>query len=354
MPTLPADALQELVATVFRAAGADDDKAAVVAESLIMTELAGHHSHGVMRVTQYVGTIRNAHLKPNAEPRRVMDEGPIGIIDGGWGFGQIAARATAAFAAEKAHEHGVGCVALRNSNHAGRIGEYTELVAAEGLAGMAFVTGHGRSGLVAPHGGMTRQLNTNPVAITVPGTDGFPLTFDAATCAAAEGKIRIARNRGESVPEGWFIDAEGKPSTDPNDFAGPPPGTLLPLGGISAHKGYALAFLVDLLAGAVTDAGCSGRHTRNGNAMLMVAIDIERFVPPEEFRGHVRGLAEHVRSAPLAPGASEILLPGEPEHRARQRQSDTGIEIDEQTWLQVIQAAESVGLEAEELEKFLR
>ena len=353
MPTLPAEALQEIVASIFRAAGADADKAAVVAESLVATELAGHHSHGVMRVPQYIGAIRSGHLKPNAEPRRVMDEGPLGVIDGGWGFGQIAARAAAEFAAEKAHEHGVSCIALRNSNHAGRIGEYTELVAAEGLAGIAFVTGHGRAGLVAPLGGLTRQLNTNPVAITVPGTEGFPLTFDAATCAAAEGKIRLARNRGESVPEGWFMDAEGRPSTDPNDFAGPPPGALLPLGGISAHKGYALAFLVDLLAGAITDAGCSGRHERNGNAMLMLAIDIARFIPLAEFRQHVRGLVEHVRSAPLAPGATEILLPGEPEHRAREQQAETGIEIDEQTWRQIIEAAGSVGLEAEELQKLL-
>jgi len=353
MPTLRADALRELVAVVFRAAGAEPANAAVVAESLVATDLAGHHSHGVMRLPQYVGAIREGHLKPNAEPRRVMDEGPLGIIDGGWGFGQVAARAAAEFAAEKAHEHGVSCVALRNSNHCGRIGEYTELVAAEGLAGMAFVTGHGRSGLVAPLGGMARQLNTNPVAFTVPGTEGFPVTFDAATCAAAEGKIRIARNRGESVPEGWFIDAEGRPSTDPNDFVGPPPGALLPLGGVSAHKGYALAVLVDLLAGAVTDAGCSGRHTRNGNAMLMVAIDIARFIPLPDFQRHVRGLVEHLQSTPLAPGATEILLPGEPEHRARQEQGERGIEVDEQTWLQTIEAAESVGLTAEELEKFL-
>ncbi|MGD8240502.1 MAG: Ldh family oxidoreductase, partial [Armatimonadota bacterium] len=185
MPTLSADALQELVATIFRAAGADDEKASVVAESLVMTELAGHHSHGVMRVSQYIGNIRDDHLVPTAEPRRVMDEGPIGVVDGGWGFGQVTARAAAEFAAEKAREHGVSCIALRNSNHAGRIGEYTEMIAEEGLAGIAFVTGHGRTGLVAPHGGMTRQLNTNPVAITVPGTEGFPLTFDAATCAAA-------------------------------------------------------------------------------------------------------------------------------------------------------------------------
>ncbi len=353
MPTLSADALQEVVAMVFRAAGAEPDKAAVVAESLVATDLAGHHSHGVMRVTQYINAIHADHLKPHGEPARVMDEGPIGIIDGGWGFGQVAARATAAFAAEKAHEHGVGCVTLRNSNHLGRVGEYTEIVAAEGLAGLAFVTGHGRVGLVAPVGGFTRQLNTNPVAITVPGTEGFPLTFDAATCAAAEGKVRLARNRGESVPEGWFVDPEGRPSTDPNDFVGPPAGALLPLGGVSAHKGYALAVLVDLLAGAIPDAGCSGLHEKNGNSMLMVAIDIARFVPAAEFEEHVQWLVQHLRGSALAPGATEILLPGEKEHRARQRQLEEGLEVDDETWRQMIEAGESMGLTEEQMEEVL-
>lgn len=349
MPTLSSNRLESMASAVFVAAGASPDTAHRVAKALVASDLAGHPSHGLLRLPQYVEAIRSGGLVPNAEPTVVVDDGCIAAVDGHWGFGQIAAEMAADLAAAKAERHGLACVALRRANHVGRLSDYGCMVAERGHAALVFVNGHGRSELVAPFGGAARRLATNPVCIAVPDGDGSPVVFDAATSIIAEGKVRLARNRGERLPPDCVIDAEGRATTEPQDLYGPPPGALLLMGGPVEYKGFGLSLMTDILAGALTGAGCSGSGDRGGNAMLMLAINVSRLIAPEAFREHVRALCAHVRSAPLREGAERILMPGEPEQQSRARLLAEGVAVDEATWRQIVDAGRSVGVNAEAL-----
>jgi len=161
----------------------------------------------------------------------------------------------------------------------------------------------------------------------------------------AEGKVRVMRNRGARIPEGWILDAEGRPSTDPNDLYGPPPGALLPFGGIVGHKGYALGVMVDILSGALSGAGCSRKDaTRIGNAFFITVIDIARFVPVEAFKAQVSDFVAYIKSSRKLPGVDEILIPGEPEYRTMEKRLREGIFVEEETWRQIRELAEKVGL----------
>ncbi|MBI1927254.1 Ldh family oxidoreductase, partial [Candidatus Poribacteria bacterium] len=163
----------------------------------------------------------------------------------------------------------------------------------------------------------------------------------------AQGKIRVAINRGEPIPLGWLINGKGEPTTDPRDLNGPPPGALLPLGGSAGHKGFGLGLMIDVLAGALSGAGCSGSgNTRISNAVLMVAIDIASFTPLEDFYRRVDELVSYVKASPLAPGFDEILVPGEIELRQEERRLREGIPLDDETWRQIQETAAAVGISA--------
>ncbi|MFQ6097740.1 MAG: Ldh family oxidoreductase [Armatimonadota bacterium] len=345
MPTIAADRLQTLASAVFQAAGAPRDKADCVAQSLVASDLEGHASHGLLRLPQYVAAIRGGDLVPNAEPSVVGDRGSTAVVDGNWGFGQVAAERAAQLAAERAGRHGLACVAMRRAYHAGRLSDYACIPAQRGFVALVFLNGHGRSELATPFGGAARRLSTNPICIAVPGEEGSPLVFDAATTVVSEGKVRVARNRGEVMAQGCLVDARGRPTTNPNDLYGPPPGALLLMGGEVGYKGFGLSLMTDILAGALSDAGCSGSGERGGNAMVIIAVQVTRFLPLGRFREHVRALCQHVKSAPLAPGANPILVPGEREMQARQRGLREGIRIDDGTWRQIVEAGESVGVD---------
>ena len=178
---------------------------------------------------------------------------------------------------------------------------------------------------VAPFGGRDGRLATNPIAIATPARVGHPILLDITSSVVAQGKIRVAVNRGESVPLGWLMDSEGEPTSNPQDLMVSPPGALLPLGGIAGHKGYALSLMIDILGGALSGAGCSGSgNTRLQNGVLMIALDIANFTPLDDFYEHVDGLVSHVKASPTAPGFDEILTPGEiearqTEHRLQRR-----------------------------------
>jgi uncharacterized oxidoreductase len=168
--------------------------------------------------------------------------------------------------------------------------------------------------------------------------------LDITTAVVAEGKVRVKRNRGEELPEGCIIDSEGKPSTDPNDYyAG---GAILPFGGVVGHKGYGLGFILDILAGALSGAGCSRADApRFGNAVFIFVINIENFTTIEEFKSHVDGLIEYVKSSPRMPGVDEILFPGEIEAKERRKRSEAGIFIEDETWGQISRTADELGVD---------
>ena len=344
MPTFSFAALRDLACKTAAALGCPEEEAAIIGESLARANVAGHDSHGIIRLEQYVGMVRSGDIIPGAPTEIVRETACTAVVDGGWNFGQVVARRAVELGIRKAREFGTGTVSMRNCNHLGRLGEFTLLAAEAGMLCFATVNNHGRGNLVAPFGGSDGRLSTNPLSFACPGPER-PVLVDITTSVVAEGKVRLKKNAGQPVPEGWIIDSEGRPTTDPDDLYTSPRGAILPFGGVVGHKGYALGVMVDLLSGALSGAGVSHSSTcRNGNAAFFTLVDIEKFVPLDEFLENVGVLERHLKASPPAPGFQEILMPGEPELRAEERRMREGIFVDEETWRQFVACATTLGV----------
>jgi uncharacterized oxidoreductase len=345
MPTISAANLKKAAQNIFQAAGATSTEAGIVADSLVGANLAGHDSHGVMRIPEYVDAMEKGLVSCGAKLSVVTESESFAVVDGGWGFGQVMARQAMDIGMAKAARVGVATVFGRNCCHIGRVGEYPEIAAARGMAAVMFVNTHGGGKLVAPWGGMDRRLSANPIAIGLPRASGDPILVDISTCAIAEGKLRNMRTADAPVPAGAIVDSEGRPSTDANDFYGPPQGAILPFGG---HKGFALGLATDILAGALSGAGCSRPDTdRVGNSFTVTVIDVARVRGVEDFEREVGNLMEYVKSSRRAPGVEEILAPGEPESRERKRRTRDGIAIHPATWDRIVETAGRHGVTLE-------
>ncbi|GIX49079.1 MAG: dehydrogenase [Candidatus Tectimicrobiota bacterium] len=347
MPTFQAAALQEIATRIFEGAGSSPEEARIVSEHLVTANLMGHDSHGVIRIPQYLASVKNGTCVPNA-PLEVVQETPAtAVLNANWGYGQVAARRAMELAVAKAATQAVSAVGIHHCNHIGRLGAYPPLATAREMIAMVMVNGHGKGHLVAPYGGAEGRLVTNPIAVGIPTAQGEPLLLDVATSVVAEGKVRVKRNRGEPVPEGWLVDANGLPTTDPMALYSSPRGAILPLGGlIAGHKGFGLALVVEVLSGALSRAGCAHPEaTRNGNGVFMLVLNIAAFTPVATFKQEVAQLAAYVKSARLMQGFSEILLPGEPEARTRERRAAEGIPVDDETWRQIVAAAKEFGVQ---------
>ena len=327
MPTLQASELKQFAASIFTASGTAPAEAEIVSDSLVAANLAGHDSHGVMRIPEYIGWVEEGAVNLSPKPSIERSTESFAVLDGDWGWGQVIGRMAVDLAAEKALKSGVSTVFCRNSCHIGRAGEYPELLAHRGLVSVMFVNTHGAGRLVAPFGGIERRLSANPICVGVPCGDRPPIVVDLSTCAIAEGKLRNMRSVGEPVPPGCIVDSEGRESTKAEDFYGPPPGALLPFG---AHKGFALSLAADILAGALSGAGCSRpAATRVGNSFMLVTIDVATVRGNDGFTSDVLELVEFVKSSRLANGFSEILVPGEPETRLQEKRRSDGIPVPE-------------------------
>jgi uncharacterized oxidoreductase len=344
MPTIAAAELERLTREIFAARGVPADDAAFIAAMLVRANLRGHDSHGVIRVPQYVEALQKGTLNPTPQIRLVVDTPSVAILEGDGGFGQVVARRGIALAIARARAHGIAAVALRGANHVGRLADYAEMAAREGLVGLLWV--NARGGLnVAPWGGAARRLGTNPHAIGIPGPNGtVAMSHDFATSVWAEGKLRVKFNRGEPAPPGIMLDGRGEPSTDPKQYYTDPPGSLLTAG---AHKGYGLSLAVEILAGILSGAGAaSGEPSVFRNGTLIVCLDPVRFLPAADFHTQVGALMGWVRATPLAAGSEEILVPGEPEARLERERREKGVTIDDETWRQVQASARQVGVDA--------
>lgn len=337
--------LRQRVAEIFVAAGCEEEEAQGVADSLVEANLTGHDSHGVIRVKAYVGWLGEGKLFADRKGEVVVDAGPLGLIDGQLGFGQTMGRKVVQMALEKMREHGVGVVGLRNSGHVGRVGEWVERAAESGAVSVAFVNTSGRGILTAPFGGIDRRLSATPIAAGIPREDG-PIVLDISCSAIAEGKVRVALNRGTQLDEGYLIDHEGNPITDPATFYADPPGAILPFGG---HKGYGLGVVTEILAGSLTGNGASapGKTTLE-QGMLLIALDPARFQTTDAFAEDIERFVAWVKSSRTRTAAGDILLPGEIERRTRETRLREGIELDPTTWEQLRSAAETVGVELTE------
>ena len=345
MPVFDIEKLERDCARVFEGAGLSGEEAQRVARSLLTANLMGHDSHGVIRVVQYVSAVQEGIVHAGQRIRVVQEADASAVLDGGWGFGQTVCRQAMELAMEKARARSVAAVELFNSSHIGRLGEYVEMAAEADMIGIVMCNNHGGGRLQSPFGGLDPRMSPNPLAVGIPTGRAFQIVVDMTSSVVAEGKIRVKRNRGEKIPEGWVIDAEGNTTDDPNVFYGPPRGAILPFGGIAAHKGYALAVVVDILSGALGGGGCSREGAPSGgNGVFLMAIDIKAFTGPDGFREHVDGLVDYLKSSRLMPGFNEVLLPGEMEHRMRTKGEEEGVFVDDETWRQICETGEKVGV----------
>jgi uncharacterized oxidoreductase len=338
-----ADRLRRLTAGIFAAAGCDTEEAERIADHLVEANLVGHDSHGVIRVANYVKWLREGKVLAGRRIQVAFENEALAVVDGEFGFGQTVGTQATQLGIDKSARHGVAVIALRNAGHLGRIGDWPLMAARAGRLSLHFVNTSGAGILVAPFGGINRRLSANPIAAGVPVAGGSPLILDMSACTIAEGKIRVALHKGAAVPENCIIDAQGRPTTDPRVFYANPPGSILSIAG---HKGYGLAVLCEVLAGALTGGGCSNPANagRLANGMLSIYLDPARFQSEPAFAAEIQRFIAWVKSSQKATPDGEILMPGEIEERTRARRLQGGIEIDETTWTHLRDTARAVGL----------
>ncbi|HEX2923779.1 MAG TPA: Ldh family oxidoreductase [Chloroflexota bacterium] len=342
MPLFSASQLEEIGRVIFRAVGTPEDLAERVARSLARNNQMGHDSHGVIRIPGYIQEIENGSMVADARPVIEKETASTALVNGNWAFGLVSAQFATEVAIEKARKSQVAAVSINRCNHIGRVGGYTEMAAAEGMAAFVLcgiVTSNGSPGAVAPFGGAERVLGTNPISMAVPAREGEPVVLDYATSVAAEGKVRVARAKNEPLPPGEILDKDGNPSTDANDFYNG--GVLLPFGG---HKGYALSVMADLLGGYLSSSDVFPNGLE-AFGTLIVVLNVEAFRPLAEFREAVSGRLQKIKSVRPAPGFSEVMLPGEPERRTLLRRAKEGINLPEDTYSKLQDTAAKLGVE---------
>ncbi|MBX7214329.1 MAG: Ldh family oxidoreductase [Thermoflexales bacterium] len=328
-----------LARALLVASGSPPDLANDVAESLVGANMAGHDSHGIQLLAGYIGMAQKGVVAAATRVSVLKRAGAMAVLDGGWGWGQSAARAATAQAIELARESGVGAVTVQRCHHIGRVGEYVERFARAGMTGVV-VCNAGPA--VLPYGGAQKRLGTNPIAWAAPGSDPErPLLTDLATSMVAGNKIALAQARGvEAMAPGLFVDAECNPSTRPADFfAG---GALLPAAG---HKGYALGVMVEFLGGALSGGWVSPLPEKHyGNGPLFLALNIPAFTDAAGFRGQVDAYRQTIASTTPARGHERVQLPGDHEADTRRARAVSGIPIPQPTWAELLALCDALGV----------
>jgi len=340
-----ADGLNAAIRAILGGAGSNEREQKLVADHLVLANLTGHDSHGVGMLPNYIASAHEGRHKVNGKAELVVDAGALMTFDGGTSYGQVVAFEAMTLAIERVLQYGVAVVSIRNSNHVGRIGHWAEQCAAAGLVSIHFTCGFANRTLVAPFGGTDARFGTNPFCAGFPRPGEEPIILDFATSKIAAGKVRVAMNKGETLPDEVLLNAKGKPTTDPKDLYVPPTGALLPIGG---HKGYGLAVICELFGGALSGGGTwtkakLGRKV-NVNNMFSIVVDPGRLGGSEVMAEEARNFVEWVTASPPADGVERVLLPGEPERQRKKKRLADGIPIDPNTWGEVLAAAESVGV----------
>lgn len=340
MPIFHANQLIDVGTKIFLAAGVPLEEARLVSELLVKSNLVGHDSHGIIRVIQYINEIEKGSIKPGAKIEIVKETSSTAILNGNWGFGQVVAKRAMDLAIEKAKKNAVSIVCVFNCNHIGRLADYAIMASEKDMIGIVMVNS---TKFVAPFGGMERLLSTGPMCFAFPSYLDFPLVIDVATSVVAEGKVRVALHKGEKIPYGWIVDKNGNPSNDPKDLYDG--GALLPLGGDEhGHKGFGLGLAVEILSGILTSAGCAYEEDKRGNGVFFEVINVEKFMPLEDFKRKVSDLVRVIKSSKPRPGFKEILVPGEPEHLTEKIRLREGIYVPEKTWEEIKNLARKLGV----------
>lgn len=329
MSTIDPDRLTGFGAAVLAALGVPEADAHLVAASLTAADLQGHPSHGMLRLGWYAARLKSGAMKARTEPETVADLGAVAVVDGHDGIGQVLADHACRQAVERAGRHGVGVVAVRDSGHFGTAAYWTRRIADAGCVGILTTNG---SPAMAPWGGRDKTVGANPWSIAVPGGEHGPVVLDIANTLVARGKIYAARERGQAIPEDWATDATGAPTTDPTAAIA---GTLLPMAG---HKGYAIAFMMDVLSGVLTGSsygtGVAGPYVpdaRSGCGHLVLAIRVDALIDRGKYEQRMADLIAATKGVALAPGAAEVVVPGEIEARNEARGRREGVVLPAKT-----------------------
>jgi uncharacterized oxidoreductase len=338
------DALHRLAVLLYEHAGVAADEARVVADHQIDANLSGHDSHGIVLLPTYLDRIARGHIVPGAPIEVVRETATTALVDGHWGFGQVVSTRAMELCIARARRHQVGIVSVFRQSHVGRLGDYPLMAAGAGLVGLMMCDSGQSPKAVAPFGGREARLGTNPLCVAFPSDLEAPVLIDMATSAVAAGKLVVAQARREPIPLGWILDRDGRPTTDPGAYG--TGGVILPLGGAQGYKGSALSFMVETLAAVLPGLGFgvdpAGRH--NDGAFLL-AFDPEAFRPLADFRADVTAFARYVKATPPADGVSEVLYPGEVEHRTAIRRRREGIPVEDATWAKLGSLARAAGVE---------
>ena len=351
MARIQADVLRDFVRDIFANIGCSLAEAERIGRYLVSANLTGHDSHGVARVPRYVQWKDDGAILPDQVVKVVSETPVLAVLDGQYGFGQTIAPQAVEVGIEKCKAMGLSCIALRNSGHIGRVGDWGEMAAEAGLVSVHFVNAAG-SILVAPFGGVERRFSTAPFCAAIPRGGQAPLLLDFATSVVAEGKVLVASQGGKALPEDALIDTDGQMNTDPHTLYGDytPTGPRNARNGEGAirafgdHKGSGLAFMCEMLGGALTGTGATQEGRRFANGMLSFYID-PKVIDPEAFLpGEISRYVEFVKGAkPVNPG-DEVFVPGEPEAQRRAERLANGVDLPDNTWAAILETAQRVGV----------
>jgi uncharacterized oxidoreductase len=358
MVTVKAGALADLVRDIFAKAGCSTAEAERIGKYLVSANLTGHDSHGVARVPRYLQWKADGTVIADRTVKIITETPVLAVVDGLHGFGQTVTPQAVEIGVRKAKQNGLAMVALRNSGHLGRAGDWAEMGAEAGLVSVHFVNVSG-SVLVAPFGGTERRISTAPFAVGIPRPGEPPIILDFATSLVAEGKVLVASQGGKKLPEGSLVTREGEQSTDPHVLYGDytpagPRDHSKGTGAIRAfgdHKGSGLALMCELLGGSLTGMTATGFGRRFGNGMLSFYIDPKVVDPEDMFPADVARYITFFKSSKPAEAGSEILVPGEPERRMRAERSAKGIPLPEDTWASIVTAARELGVDENRIQQ---
>jgi len=357
MIRIEADTLEAFATSLLSELGAPADTAREVAASLVDADRKGHTSHGVLRIPTYRQMIADDVLVPDADPVVAESAGSTAVVDGEGAFGQHVGRTAVDVLAEKASEHGIAGVGIRNATHLGRIGEWAERAAERELCFTSFVHTSGGGLVVAPAGSTTRRFSTNPLTYGVPTFDRlpFPLVLDMATSQVAHGKLDAYEADDRELPPEWAVTPGGEPLIDPGEMGSfredDPWGAIRPLGGTTAgHKGTGLAVMAELFAGLLGGGPVAGQREPGAwftNGAFFLAVDPTRFGHRERMAEQVETLVAHVRAADAHPDVAvgdaasgdELLLPGEDEYRTAQAHDADGVPLPDRVVAQLAELA---------------
>lgn len=343
MPNIAHDKLQATAAILLECAGASAEEAEIVSRHSIAANLAGHDSHGIIKIPTYIARVKDRHIVPGAPFEITQETSTTTVINGNWGFGYVVSERAMEITIAKAREHGVAATTIFQQGHVGRLTDYPLMAAEAGMISWMTADSGRSPKSVAPFGGREARLGTNPLCIAVPSNLDGPFFIDFATSAAAGGKIEVAVSRGEEIPLGWILDKDGKPSSDPTQFkAG---GVGLPLGGAEGYKGYGLSAMIEIFSGILPGLGFGVEPTgKHNDGVFMAAFNVDAFRPLETFKQEVTDFAHYLKNTKTADGFDEVLYPGELEHRCCEQKLAQGVFVEDATVAKLNGLAEEYGV----------